>query len=68
MEGMEPSDKLAFRRSPTSADVNAVHEAIVFQGKAIASLDSEIDALMRNVRQLTHQNHSIMRVSDSGEV
>ena len=55
MEGMEPSDKLAFRRSPTSADVNAVHEAIVFQEKAIASLDREIDALMRNVRQLTHQ-------------
>jgi hypothetical protein len=55
MEGMEPSDKLAFRRQPTSADFNAVHEAIAFQEKAIASLDGEIDALMRNVRRLTHQ-------------
>jgi len=49
------SDKLTFRRQPTVADVQAVHEAIAIQEKAISALDNEIAVLMCNVRRLTHQ-------------
>ena len=49
------SDTFVFRRQPTVADVNAVHQDTAIQEKAIASLDNEIAVLMRNVRRLTHQ-------------
>lgn len=46
--------KLTVRR-PSRADVTAINEAIAIEDKAIASLDTEIDVLMHNIRRLTHQ-------------
>lgn len=51
--GME--NHLTFPRQPTVGDVGAVHEAIFAQQKEIDYLDGEIEALMRNIRRLTHQ-------------
>lgn len=53
-KGMDSMDKLTFHHHPTIANVAAVHEAIAIHEKAITSLDSEIDALMSNVRRLMH--------------
>lgn len=44
-----------FRRHPTIADINEVHEAISLQEKAILTIDNKIEGLMRDVRRLAHQ-------------
>lgn len=51
----ESTNELIFRRHPTIADISAVYAAISLQEKAITSIDSEIEALMRDVRRLAHQ-------------
>ena len=40
---------------PATVNINTVNDAIAVQEKAIASLDAEIEDLMRNVRRLAHQ-------------
>ncbi|KZP32854.1 hypothetical protein FIBSPDRAFT_774015 [Athelia psychrophila] len=51
---MNVTQDLVYIPKPTTADVNTVLEAISVQEKAIASLENEIEDIMRNVRRLAH--------------